>query len=99
MCTTFKQWLKENLDAEERRDLVRYGPQQGFPGLTSYTDTCRLYDKHTGEMWEALSNEIPYIDVEGPLGLLRTGSVWTDTQFKNEVVWVVALIYCREEGV
>lgn len=90
---TFEAWMKRNLDRGQLRDLSEHGAQSGWPGLTYYTDTCKLYARFKDEIWEWLLEDaesfgqtvFQLIDSFG--GSKDVGSCH---QFENLVVWYAA---------
>lgn len=97
---TFKEWLQENLDEDQRRDLARFGAASGFPGLIYCSDTCKLYNEHKDELWELTNDIADGLGYENALDFLGSchgaNSVRSDTQFRNLMVWVAAEEYCRQ---
>ena len=41
----FAAWMKRNLSKGQLKDLAAHGADAGWPGLTYYKDTCKLYEK------------------------------------------------------
>jgi len=95
----FAEWLTENLGEDYMEDLANHGAAAGFPGLTYYKDTVKLYEEFEDEIWERL-----FDDAEGmgqtPLELIASfngaKNVVSDTQFKNLLVWYLAEKTARE---
>lgn len=83
------------------RDLARHGAEGGFPGLTYYSDTSKLYDAHEDEIWEALSNDAEEMGSDSPLSLIASfggaSNVYNDSQFRNLLVWYMAERVARED--
>lgn len=98
---TFEEWLREQLDEEQREDLASHGADAGWPGLCYYNETCALYDKHEDEIWEALEEDASEMGLSHPLALVASfgGSqnVHNDAQFKNLLVWYMAERVCQRE--
>lgn len=97
----FQEWLKQNLNPQERRDLARFGATAGFPGLTYYTETTELYKTYHEEVWSLVADEAESMGYDNPLAFMATwngaDNVWNDTQFFNLMVWFAAETYCRQE--
>jgi len=97
---TFAKWMKENL-SEYFEDIAGHGCVAGFPGLTYYTDTCELYDKHEDEIWQMLADDAEGLGHSHPLELIASfngaENVWGDEQFKNLLVWYAAERIARGE--
>lgn len=97
---TFADWLQKTLGDEGYiADLAEHGAAAGFPGLTYYKDTAKLYERFEDEIWERLNK-----DAEGsgetPLQLIASfagaDAVTSDGQFKNLLVWYLAEETARE---
>jgi hypothetical protein len=91
---TMNQWMKANFNTDELRDIARHGAGTGWPRLTYYTDTTKLYDKFADEIWEALwsdTQDFGYDSVYKLLGTFNANHMpATDAQFKNQLVWYLA---------
>lgn len=88
---TFKSWMKANL-SDYMEDISRYGCEGGFPGLTYYTDTCKLFDRFQDEIIEALATDAEEFGCKGIADYLcnyaNYDKVVTDnTTHKNFLVW------------
>ncbi len=61
---TFVDWVKENL-GDYLEDIVRMGADLGFPGITYYKETIKLYEEFESEIWYALgkSFEIEQVNI------------------------------------
>ena len=51
---SFEAWMKRNLSRSQMRDIASHGADGGWPVLTYYHDTCKLYEKFKDEIWEWL---------------------------------------------
>lgn len=51
---TFRGWMKANFTRQDLKDMVTHGVSSGFSGLIYYTETAKLYDKFSNEIWDAL---------------------------------------------
>ena len=93
---SFLQWMKSRFPKRELEDIVQYGCQAGWPGLTYYRDTRHLYDKFSDEIWEVLCEMDDGDDVLNLIASFRgAGHAVSDTTFKNLLVWAVAEEYAR----
>jgi hypothetical protein len=96
--STLKAWFNHNL-SEYAEDLAIHGAVAGFPGITSYYDTGRLYDQYHDEIWEMLYEDYPSYGYSHILELLATfngADVTNDAQFKNLLVWHACETYARD---
>lgn len=96
---SFRDWMQANFDKDDLRDIARYGCGNGFPGLTYYTDTVKLYDRFEDEIWERAYEYAEGMDYTSILDMLANANgadVATGTQFKNLMVWLVAEEIARE---
>jgi len=91
---SFEDWMKANFSKQDLRDMVRYGVDGGFSGLTYYNDTVKLYDKFADEIWDALYNDAQNMGYNNVLQFIvecfRDSDVASDAQFKNMLVWYMA---------
>lgn len=89
---TFKAWMKTNLK-ESYQDIVEHGANCGYPGITYYRDTCKLYDKFEEEIWEALyddAEENGQTILELIASFRGAKDVTSGYQFKNLLTWYMA---------
>jgi len=96
---TFKGWLKANFSKQELGDLARYGANAGWPGLTHYADTCKLYDRFKGEIWEALLDDTEEFGYKNPFELIATfngADVGSCEDVETLLVWYMAERTARE---
>lgn len=99
---TFREELDERFGGEGLKDEVRqtwqdlatHGASGGFPGLTYYTETGELYDRHEEEIWTALEEDAENMGAENVLAFIATFGGAKDVQdlatFKNLMVWYLA---------
>lgn len=97
---TFKRWLQANLDRNELRGLAEHGADAGWPGLTYYRDTCKLYERFKEEIWDLLVEEAEYGGgYDNPFAFVAVfrgaKDVGTVDQFENLMVWYAAEHYAR----
>jgi hypothetical protein len=93
-CKTFEEWLKANLDRDEIQGLASHGADAGWPGLTYYSDTGKLYDHFKSEIWKALSDDADEFGCKSVFDLISTfGSAATVAcveGYENLMVWYMA---------
>jgi len=96
---TFRAWFDANLK-ESAHDLAEYGAAGGFPGITYYIDTTKLYDKFQDELWEILVDDAEQFGAKNVFefvaGFGGAKDVGSNDQFKNLVVWYAAEKLARE---
>ena len=89
---TFKQWMNANLK-DYYEDIAGHGCSAGFPGLTYYTDTAKLYEKFKDDIFEMLADDADCEGVTIPeLIALFNGAkdVYDSGTFENLLVWYAA---------
>jgi hypothetical protein len=97
---TFRQWLKDNLDAGQLRDLANHGADAGWPGLIYTSDTVKLFDQFGDEIWELAVEQAEQLG-EGNVatmigGFRRADMLDSLDTFKNLMVWFAAEEYARQ---
>lgn len=96
---TFREWIDQQFDADQLRDIATHGCVVGVPGLTYYNETVLLYDAYHKDIWEHL-----YYDAQDhgytPLEFIGTfnGNPVTDAQFKNLLVWYYVEALAKEQN-
>lgn len=95
MTNTFKDWMRNQYDQEELREIAYHGCESGCAGgLIYYTETNALYDLYADELHEEIGN---YLDQTGEeLPSYVTKHIGHLTHFKNAVIWFVAEMYANE---
>ena len=86
---TFDKWILANLK-DNLQDIVNHGADAGYPGITYYQDTVKLYDKFNEEIWNCLDKdtaEFGYKTIPEFIATFNRADVADDTQFKNLLVW------------
>ena len=89
---TFKQWMDANLK-DYYKDIAGHGCSAGFPGLTYYTDTMKLYGKFKDEIFEMLADDAEDQGVTIPeliASFNGAKDVWDSGTFENLLVWYAA---------
>ena len=89
---TFENWMKANLK-DYMQDLATHGAAAGFPGLTYYTDTAKLYAKFKDEIWDVLvqdAEDMGYSNVWELIASFGGSDIGNATQMENLLVWYMA---------
>jgi hypothetical protein len=89
-----KDWIKDNLDKQQLRDMDTYGIDAGWRGMASYADTSQLYAEFKHEIWEALAEETKALGYSNPLEMIlgvfnkeSLDKLETVCQFENLLFW------------
>lgn len=92
---TFKQWLSNQYDQDELKEIAYNGCESGCAGgLIYYSETTALYDLYADELHEQLGN---YLDQTGEqIPSYISGHLGHLTGFKNAMVWFVAEMYAND---
>jgi hypothetical protein len=89
----FKQWMKVNLK-DYLEDIVNHGCSGGFPYLTYYSDTVKLYEHFKEEIWESLCNDAEEYGSENVYefiaGFNKDFQPSDYTTMCNQLVWYIA---------
>ncbi len=97
---TLKGWMQANFDRETLRDIAHHGCDAGWPGLTYYSDTCKLYAKFSGEIWQLASDMADDMGEKNVLTLIArfggAGNVSDGCTFENLMVWFACEQIARE---
>ena len=88
---TFKQWMNANLK-DYYKDIAGHGCSAGFPGLTYYTDTAKLYGKFKDDIFSMLDEDAEDQGVTIPelIASFNGADVWDCGTFENLLVWYAA---------
>lgn len=96
---SFKNWVKNNLK-DYLNDITNFGCAGGFPGLTYYIDTSKLYDKFSDEIWDLAYNNFRECGYKNILEFVASfngaDQAIDSTTFKNLMVWYAAEEIARE---
>ena len=91
---TFKDWMLEQFDRCELRDIAQHGANGGWSGITYYKDTVELYERFSDGLWEMLEEDAEAHGHKNPFELIATfggaANVSNDITFKNLIVWYAA---------
>lgn len=96
---TIREWVLNQYEPVEIKDIVNHGINGGFSGMTYYTETVAFHDAHEQEIWERLSIDA---DSEGctPLALLSRFNgqkeVASLDTLKNMLSWYAVERVCQE---
>jgi len=99
---SLEEWYGENLN-EYTHDLATHGAVGGFPGITYYEDTTRIYDAFQSDIWKMLAEDAEGMDQNVPefIGNMYGAEHADDeTHFKNLLVWyaVERIAYNRDNA-
>jgi len=53
---TFTDWFRENL-SDYAHDIAEHGADAGFPFITYYSDTDKVYQQYEEELWAWLAED------------------------------------------
>ena len=94
MSNTFKQWMSEQYEAEELKDIANNGCANVAPGgMIYYTETAAIYDQYAEELHRAYGDYVSEIGEPVAYVVENMGEV---SMFKNALVWFVAELYAQE---
>lgn len=97
---TFKEFMGENYELSELRDIYKQGCIVGFGGLTYYSDTCKTYDKFEEDIWELAVKQAEELGHDNVMQMIGTFNgaehVYSPHTFKNLMVWYAAEEYARQ---
>jgi len=86
--TTFKDWFDEHL-GDYVEDIATYGCSSGFPYITYYKDTTKIFDEFEDELFELVGEQAENCGYDNVFELLG-GCKNLDNSllsFKNLMVW------------
>jgi len=103
---SFKEWFNENL-RESAIDIANNGADVGFPAITYYSDTTKLYEKFRKDSWRMLREQAECLGEENVFTMighfqrkdmveewLKTGEM--DDRAKCLMVWFACEELSRE---
>lgn len=96
---SIKEWVLEQYDIDEIKDINKYGWSGKFSGLTYYSETNEFHDNHDDEIWnmlhdDASDNDCTIIELIGDFnGQKKIDSMAT---FKNLLTWYAVEKVCQE---
>lgn len=100
--TTIKQYILDNYEPNEIKDITTNGCIAGVAGLTYYHETVAFHDKHEEEIWDMLYHdaenitEYPVSIMEFIAGLNGHRNVGSLEQLKNLLTWYAVESKCHE---
>jgi len=96
---TFRQWFNANLK-DYAEDIANHGADQGYPGITYYHDTGKLYRRFKDEIWAQAGDDAEGLGLPNVVAFVatfgRADDCWTATGFENLMVWYMAEVVARE---
>lgn len=95
MTDSFKNWMLNQYEKEELKEIANHGCESGCAGgLIYYSETTAIYDAYAEELHEQLGNYLDQTGEELPSYISRhLGNL---TGFKNALVWFVAEMYAND---
>jgi hypothetical protein len=94
IMASFREWMQENMEPDTIRDLAEHGASAGWPGLTYYSETGKLYEEFEDEIWQALEDDAGDFGHKTPLEMIASFNgakdVHSDVQLRNLLVWYLA---------
>lgn len=96
---TIKEWVKENYEPEEIKQVTEHGLVSGIGCLIYYKDTCAFHDKFESEIWDMLGNDAEehgYTIIELIKHFNGQKDVGSMDQFKNMLCWYAVEKVCDE---
>jgi hypothetical protein len=96
---TIKEWVLDQYEMDEIKDITKHGLVGGFSGLTYYTETIAFHDEYETEIWDML-----YTDAQDQgltvMELIASFNGQKDVvsiyQFKNLLTWYAVERVCNE---
>jgi len=68
---SFKNWFNENLK-DSASDISNNGADAGYPNITYYADTTKLFNKHRQDILELLTETTENCGYQDNIELLKT---------------------------
>ena len=97
---TFEQWILNRFKRSEVAGLCQYGACAYFSGLTSYSDTTRLYNRYHTDIWAMLYDDYRNRGLDSCIEVIidhvGVREVYSDVQYKHLLVWYAAERIARE---
>jgi hypothetical protein len=97
---TIKQYVLDNFETHEIKQITEHGMVSGFGQLIYYTDTCAFHDEYETEIWNMLEEERLDCGYDTIMELIANfnGSkhVGSMNQFKNLLCWYSVESVCQQ---
>jgi hypothetical protein len=96
---TIKEWLLENFEMDEIKDIRTHGCIGGVAGLTYYTETVEFHDEHEEEIWDLLFEHAENqgkTTLELIAELKNQEQVVSMTKLKNLLCWLSVEVKASE---
>ena len=90
---TFTDWIFKHFDRGTLKDIVNFGCQCGFPGLTMYRETTALYNQYKDDIWAILYQDAESLGYSVPELIASFGgakNICNSDSFENLLVWYAA---------
>lgn len=99
--TTFKEWMLNQFDQNELKDIANYGVDGGFSGLIYTAECVDLHDAYEKELWDELyedAKEFGHDNVPAFMATWRRKDMLNNLdQMKNMIVWYFAEKIANQE--
>src|SRR5450759_5849060 len=88
--SSFREWLEEELDEDQRNEIRQHGARIGIGGLTNHSDMRALWESFDQEIWDvalgqwSLEQFVAKQEFFGP------------TMFQEEMIWLATEILVSE---
>ena len=96
---TFGDWLRANFSKGNLGEIVVHGADAGWPNLTCYRDTCKLYTKFREEIWQVLGDmaeDRGYKNTWAMIAESKYAGLDDADQAENLLVWLAAEAIAEE---
>jgi hypothetical protein len=98
---TLKEWMLNQFEPEELRDIVNNGVDSGFSGLIYYNDTVHLFETFKDEIFDAIvddADDMGYSNIYEFLATFNKAHMPENYRmFANQLIWYMAEKIAREE--
>jgi hypothetical protein len=92
--SAFKEWMLTQFEHNEFADLCNHGAQNGFSGLTYYSETTVLYNQYHDDIWNMLEEDREAFGMDTCSELIASfhgaKDVGSEEQHKNLLIWYAA---------
>lgn len=98
---TFKDWMLQQFDRSELKDISNHGVDGGFNGLIYTAECVALHDAYEKELWDMLyedAKEFGFDNIPAFMATWNRKDMLNDLdQIKNMIVWYFAEKIATEE--